>query len=62
MSVPYAHSPLSSRAQTLESITVCTEILGDPQSVGAVLQLLHRMQQRAPGSWRHRPGNKNQAG
>ncbi len=62
MRVPFPNGSLSSRAQTLESITVCTEILGDPHVVGEVLQLLHRTQQRRPGSWRNRPGINNQMG
>lgn len=60
MSIPFTNGSLSSRTQTLEAITVCTEILADPQRVGDVLQILHRTQQRVPGSRVHRPcKNKN---
>ncbi len=53
---------LSPRTQTLEAITVCTEILGDPQRVGDVLQILHRTKQRVPGSRVHRSGKNKMAG
>jgi hypothetical protein len=58
MSISFAHGSGSSRAQTLETITVCTEILGGPQHVEDVLEMLCRIQPRVPGSWVNRPGEK----
>lgn len=55
MSLPFTQGPGSSRAHALESITVCTEILGDPQRVGEVLQILYRTSQRVPGNRMNRP-------
>lgn len=56
----FARGP--SRAQTLKAITVCTEILGDSQRVGDVLQILHRVQQGVPDSRVHQTDKKKEVG
>ena len=56
----FAHGP--SRAQTLEAIMVCTEILGDSQRVGDVLQILHRTPQGVPDARMHQTDNKKEVG
>lgn len=52
----------SSRAQSLKAITVCTEILGDSQRVGDVLQILHRAPQGVPDSRVHQTDKKTAVG